>query len=53
MNNAEEINKKGLGDKIEEVIKTISPKFAEKKKNCKRCKKKKEWLNNNINATFS
>lgn len=45
-------NKKGLGDKVEEVIKIVAPKFAEKKKDCIGCKKRKRWLNN-FNANFS
>ena len=43
---------KGLGDKVEGVIKSIAPKLHEKKKNCTSCKNRKEWLNN-INAKFS
>tara|TARA_R110002126_G_scaffold114286_3_gene252902 strand:- start:24 stop:167 length:144 start_codon:yes stop_codon:yes gene_type:complete len=42
-----EENKKGLGDKISEVIKFVAPKFAEKKKDCPSCKKRRIWLNNN------
>ena len=39
--------KKGLGDKVEEVIKVIAPKLAEKYKDCPGCLKRKTWLNNN------
>ena len=42
---------KGLGDKVESIIKTIAPKLAKRKENCKGCKKRKQWLNN-FNATF-
>lgn len=42
----------GLGDKVENVIKKVAPSFAEKKKDCIGCKKRKKWLNN-FNATFS
>tara|TARA_R110000782_G_scaffold97666_2_gene182665 strand:+ start:141 stop:290 length:150 start_codon:yes stop_codon:yes gene_type:complete len=38
--------KKGLGDKVESLIKIILPKTAEKKKDCKSCNDKKIWLNN-------
>lgn len=47
-----ENNKKGLGDKVEEIIQKVVPKLAEKKKGCIGCKKRKQWLNN-FNATFS
>ena len=47
---SEEI-KKGLGDKVESLIKTILPKTAERKKDCKRCNEKKIWLNN-VGAKF-
>lgn len=40
-------NKKGLGDKVEKVIKTIAPNLARKaKKNGCKCNERKEWLNN-------
>jgi|TARA_R110000796_G_scaffold59008_5_gene135949 hypothetical protein len=42
----------GLGDKVEKLIKKVAPKFAERKKDCIGCKKRKYWLNN-INANFS
>jgi len=45
-------NEKGLGDNVEKLIKLIAPKLSERKKDCKSCKKKKEWLNN-FNANFS
>ena len=35
----------GLGDKVEKIIKTVLPKIAEKKKYCKSCNQKKQWLN--------
>jgi hypothetical protein len=38
--------KKGLGDIVESAIKTVLPKTAERKKDCKSCNRKKEWLNN-------
>jgi hypothetical protein len=38
--------KKGLGDKVEDLIKAIAPKLAERKKDCIRCNEKKIWLNN-------
>ena len=44
--------KKGLGDKVEAVIKTVAPEFAERKKDCISCKKKKKFLNN-FGAIFS
>jgi len=42
---------KGLGDTVEEIIKKVAPKFAERKKNCKSCKRRKTFLNN-IGAKF-
>ncbi len=39
-------DKKGLGDIVESAIKTIAPKFAESRKDCVSCKRKKKWLNN-------
>tara|TARA_R110000737_G_C14592873_1_gene487849 strand:- start:1936 stop:2097 length:162 start_codon:yes stop_codon:yes gene_type:complete len=36
----------GLGDTVKNLIITVAPKFAEKKKNCKSCNKKRVWLNN-------
>ena len=45
-------NKKGLGDKVENIIKNVAPNFAKSKENCKRCKRTKEWLNN-FNSNFS
>ena len=45
-------NTEALGDKDEKVIKTELPKTYEKHKECKSCKKRKEWLNN-INGIFS
>jgi len=44
--------KKGLGDKVEQVIKKTAPSLAEKNKGCAGCKKRKEWLNN-VGAIFS
>lgn len=44
-------NKKGLGDKVESLIKLVAPNLA-KNKDCEGCKKRKEWLNN-FNANFS
>jgi hypothetical protein len=44
--------KKGLGDKVEDLIKAIAPELAERKKDCVDCNNKKEWLNRNINANF-
>jgi hypothetical protein len=38
--------KKGLGDKVEDVIKFVAPKTHARKRNCRRCKKRKERLNN-------
>lgn len=49
---AKQEQKKGLGDVVESVIKTVAPKFAESKKDCINCKKKKVWLNN-FGAIFS
>lgn len=43
---------KGFGDKVEEVIKKVAPKLAEKYGNCKGCKKRKVWMNRNINGNF-
>ena len=40
-------DKKGLGDKVADVIKFIAPKFADSKKDCIPCKERREWLNNN------
>ena len=34
-------NEKGLGDKVENLIKVILPKTSERKKNCVRCNQKK------------
>lgn len=45
--------KKGFGDLVEEGIKKVAPSIAKKYKNCPSCKKRKEWLNRNINAKFS
>lgn len=42
----------GLGDVVETAIKAVAPKFAESKKDCPTCKKRKKWLNN-FNANFS
>tara|TARA_R110002126_G_scaffold46263_1_gene130439 strand:+ start:816 stop:1022 length:207 start_codon:yes stop_codon:yes gene_type:complete len=39
--------KKGLGDKVADIIKFVAPKLAEKKKDCPGCLKRKTWLNNN------
>jgi hypothetical protein len=39
-------DEKGLGDKVESLIKVIMPKMAEQKKDCIRCSQRKEWLNN-------
>lgn len=36
----------GLGDLVEDAIKTVAPKFAEKKKDCNTCKERKDKLNN-------
>tara|TARA_R110000803_G_scaffold210703_1_gene283303 strand:- start:3166 stop:3315 length:150 start_codon:yes stop_codon:yes gene_type:complete len=47
-----EENKKGLGDLVTEVIKTVAPEFAEKNKDCPTCKKRRNWLNKNFNANF-
>lgn len=44
--------KKGLGDQAEEIIEKLAPKFAQKKKDCVSCKKRKQFLNN-FNALFS
>lgn len=44
--------KKGLGDKVESVIKTISPRVHKKFKDCPGCKKRKAYLNNNVGAIF-
>jgi len=41
-----------LGDKVEQIIKTIAPKLSERKKGCRKCKQRKEWLNN-LNGNFS
>lgn len=43
--------KNGLGDKVERLIKIVLPKTAERKKDCKSCNQKKQWLNN-INANI-
>lgn len=43
---------KGLGDSVKNIIETILPKVAEKKKDCKSCNKKRIWLNN-FGAIFS
>lgn len=37
---------KKLGDQVEDLIKTVVPKLAQKYKDCPSCKKRKEWLNN-------
>ena len=37
---------KGLGDVVEDAIKFVAPKLAERKKDCISCNKKKVWLNN-------
>lgn len=42
----------GLGDKTEMIIKKVTPKLHEKKKDCKSCRKRKVILNN-IGAIFS
>lgn len=47
----EEGEEKGLGDVVEDFIKAVVPKLAEKYKDCPSCKKRKEWLNN-YNATI-
>lgn len=39
--------KKGLGDKVADIIKFVAPRLAEKKKDCPGCLKRKTWLNNN------
>lgn len=46
------VEEKGLGDKVEEIIKKVVPKLAEKYKDCIGCKGRKVWMNNNINAKF-
>jgi len=38
-------NKKGLGDKVEDVIKFVAPKTHSRKRDCRKCKKRKENLN--------
>ena len=43
---------KGLGDKVESLIKKVAPTLSENYKECKGCKKRKEWLNN-VGANFS
>jgi|TARA_R110000796_G_scaffold2487_7_gene9807 hypothetical protein len=42
-----ENEKKGLGDKVADAIKFVAPKFAERRKDCPACKRRKTWLNNN------
>ena len=47
----------GLGDIVENIIKVVLPKTAERKKDCIGCKKRKENLNefrfrNNFNANI-
>lgn len=44
----------GLGDMVENIIESTVPKLAAKakKKGCKGCNKRKEWLNN-VGAIFS
>ena len=39
-------NEKGLGDKVEGLIKKVLPEIAERKKDCVSCNKKRVWLNN-------
>lgn len=39
--------KRGLGDKVADAIKFVAPKFAERKKDCVACNKRRTWLNNN------
>lgn len=46
------MEKKGLGDEVEEFIQKVAPTIAKKKKDCIGCKKRKKWLNN-YNAIFS
>jgi len=43
--------KKGLGDVVEDVIKTVAPKLAERFEDCEGCEKRKSRLNN-FNANF-
>ena len=37
--------KKGLGDRVESVIKAVAPKLHKKKENCNSCKRRKAILN--------
>ena len=37
---------KGLGDEVKDLIACVAPKFAEKRKDCISCNKKRIWLNN-------
>tara|TARA_B110000014_G_C19923757_1_gene477895 strand:- start:567 stop:728 length:162 start_codon:yes stop_codon:yes gene_type:complete len=37
--------KDGLGDKVEKAIKFIAPKTHSRKRNCRKCRKRKQDLN--------
>ena len=41
----QENKKDGLGDKVEKVIKFIAPGVHRRKRNCRKCKKRKQNLN--------
>lgn len=43
---------KGLGDKVEALIQQYAPRLAKQFENCPSCKKRKRWLNKNINGNF-
>jgi len=35
-----------LGDEVEKIIKKLVPSYYAKKRKCKKCMKRKQWLNN-------
>jgi len=41
-----EQQEEGLGDSVKHLIEVVAPKFAESRKNCASCNKKRIWLNN-------
>lgn len=48
----EETETMGVGDKVESIIKKVLPKLAKKYEYCKGCANRKTWMNNNLNANF-